>query len=252
MKRNAFLQWRFARFSHVESFMTATLDLSRFDPFDPGEPYQLLYREAIEATQTGQNDNLSKQMRFFMLYQTARDACRMAPDLDFVECGCFRGHSTYMIARILQQNRFQGEMHVFDSFEGLSAFTAADESETFSTDEQKAAVRKHFAADRQEVMQLLAPFGFVRFYPGWIPERFHEVAERRIVFLSLDVDLYEPTRDSLEFFFPRLAEGGAVFLDDYGFYRTFPGARKAIDEYLLKAPHRHLLRMPFGSALIIK
>ena len=78
------------------------------------------------------------------------------------------------------------------------------------------------------------------------------MTDRRIAFLSLDVDLYEPTRASLEFFFPRLAEGGAVFLDDYGFYKTFPGAGKAVDEYLLKAPHGYFLRMPFGSALIIK
>ena len=74
-----------------------------------------------------------------------------------------------MTARILQQNGFKGRMHVFDSFEGLSAFTAADESEAFSTNEQKAAIRKHFAADRQRVMRRLAPFGFVQFYPGWIP-----------------------------------------------------------------------------------
>ena len=71
--------------------MIATLDLSRFDPFDPSEPFQHLYREAIEAAQSGHTDNLSKQMRFFMLYQMARDACRKRPDLDFVECGVLTG-----------------------------------------------------------------------------------------------------------------------------------------------------------------
>jgi O-methyltransferase len=236
----------------MEDSMISPLDLSKFDPFDPGEPFQLLYREALEAADSANTGHLSLQMRFFMLYQMARDACRKAPDLDFVECGCFNGRSTYLTARILQQNGFTGTMHVFDSFEGLSPFTAADESESYSAAEQKAFIRKHFAADLDKVMQRLAPFRFVRFYPGWIPERFHEVADRRFAFLALDVDLYEPTRDSLQFFFPRLVDGGAVFLDDYGFHRSFPGARKAVDEYLSNVPHRHLLRMPFGSALIIK
>lgn len=233
--------------------MTATLDLSRFDPFDPAEPYQVLYREALEAAHQGRFDNLPKQLRFFILYQIARDACRQNPSLDMVECGCFHGHSTYMLARVLQENGFEGQLHVFDAFEGgLSAFTAADESEFFQTDEQKAAITHHFKSDREQVIALLAPFKFVRFYPGWIPERFNEVADRRLGFLSLDVDLYEPTRDSLSFFFPRLVEGGTVFLDDYGYYRTFPGARKAVDEYLAGVPHRHLLRMPLGGAIIIK
>lgn len=232
--------------------MTDPLDLSRFDPFDPAEPYQLLYREAIMAAHKGDSDNLSKQTRYFLLYQAARQACRKTPELDVVECGCLHGHSTYLIARLLQENGFTGQMHVFDSFEGLSAFTAPDEGDFYQTDEQKAAIRQHFKADREQVTALLAPFGFVRFYPGWIPDRFDEVKERRLGFLSVDVDLYEPTRDSLRFFFPRLVEGGMVYLDDYGLYRTFPGARKAVDEYLAGVPHRHLLRMPFGSALIIK
>src|SRR5262245_55987431 len=167
----------------MEGSMISSLDLSKVDPFDPADPFQPLYREALEAAQSADTDHPSIRMRFFMLYQMAKDACRKAPDLDFVECGCFNGRSTYMTARILQQNGFAGTMHVFDSFQGLSAFTTADESESYSTDEQKAFIRKHFAADKDKVMQRLAPFSFVRFYPGWIPERFHEVTDRRFGFL---------------------------------------------------------------------
>ena len=32
---------------------------------------------------------------------------------------------------------------------------------------------------------------------GWIPTRFQEVADRHFAFVHIDVDLYEPTRDSL-------------------------------------------------------
>ena len=44
------------------------LDLSRVDPFDADEPYQLLYQEAINAAQGGRVDSLYKRIRFFILY----------------------------------------------------------------------------------------------------------------------------------------------------------------------------------------
>src|SRR5688572_31529904 len=42
-----------------------------------------------------------------------------------------------------------------------------------------------------------------------------------------DVDVYQPTRDSLEYFYPRLVTGGILVCDDYG----WPGARKAVDDF---------------------
>jgi hypothetical protein len=230
---------------------TGNLDLSRVDPFDAGEPYQVLYREAIAAAQNGEFDSLQKQLRFFMLYQAALASVTAAPHLDFVECGCFYGHSTYMLARLLEQNDFRGQFHVFDSFEGLSEFRNEDACEYFATDEQKANIRKHFASNEDRVRALLSPFKFVQFHPGWIPTKFDEIADRRFSFLSVDVDLYEPTYQSLNHLFPHLMKNGAVYLDDYG-YRTFPGARIAVDEYLAHQPESRLLRMPFGSALVIK
>lgn len=229
----------------------ASLDLSRMDPFDSDEPYQVHYRDAINAAQNGEFDSLQKQLRFFMLYQSALAAVKTAPYFDFVECGCFYGHSTYMLAKLLEQNSFTGQFHVFDSFEGLSEFSSEDACEYYETDDQKSQIRQHFASNEDRVRALLAPFKFVIFHPGWIPTKFSEIADRRFSFISVDVDLYEPTSQSLRHLFPRLMSGGTVYLDDYG-YRTFPGARIAVDEYLSDFPKSRLLRMPFGSALIIK
>jgi O-methyltransferase len=180
-----------------------------------------------------------------------RSAVKTAPYLDFVECGCFYGHSTCMLATLLKQNGFTGQFHVFDSFEGLSEFTIADACEYYETDDQKTQIRKHFASNEERVRALLSPFEFVKFYRGWIPGRFNEISDRRFSFLSVDVDLYEPTSQSLKHLFPRLMKDGTVYLDDYG-YRTFPGARIAVDEYLSEFQQSSLLRMPFGSALVIK
>jgi O-methyltransferase len=228
-----------------------SMDVSRIDPFDSTEPYQTLYRETINAAQDGKRDSLQKQFRYFILYQLALQAVQTAPNLDMIECGCFWGHSTLLLARLLKANGFQGKLHVFDSFEGLSPFDSEDNGKFFNTEAEIEPLRAQFKSNELKVRELLKDFSFVEFYPGWIPDRFDEVKDAQISFLNVDVDLYKPTLQSLDFFFPRLMSGGSVYLDDYG-SNNFPGARKSVDEYLLTEEGNRLIRMPFGSAFIIK
>jgi O-methyltransferase len=53
------------------------------------------------------------------------------------------------------------------------------------------------------------------FRKGYFPETASAEEEEKFVFVSLDADLYKPTRAGLEFFYPRLSEGGYMFLHDY-------------------------------------
>ena len=85
---------------------------------------------------------------------------------------------------------------------------------------------------------------------GWIPERFPDVEDRKFSFLHIDIDLYEPTRDSVAFFYPRMSDGGIILCDDYG--STFcSGATKAIDEYLADKPEK-MISLSGGGGFLIK
>ena len=42
--------------------------------------------------------------------------------------------------------------------------------------------------------------------------------------------IYKSTKDCLEFYYPRLSPGGVILCDDYN-SRTWPGVKKAVDEY---------------------
>jgi O-methyltransferase len=90
-----------------------------------------------------------------------------------------------------------------------------------------------FASSYEEVKQLLAPFDFIKIYKGWIPDVFGQIQNRDEIFslVHIDVDLYEPTRESLQFFFPSYGTGGMILIDDYG-HAQFAGAKKAVDEFL--------------------
>ena len=68
---------------------------------------------------------------------------------------------------------------------------------------------------------------------GYFPETAIGLEEERFAFVSLDTDLYKPIKAGLDFFYPRLARGGVIFVDDLG-HPELPGVRKAVIEFCKK------------------
>jgi hypothetical protein len=161
---------------------------------------------------------------------------------DTAECGVFRGAGSYLLAaanRALGSNRVH---HGFDSFAGLSR--PSDRDGTFWTAGELACGLNEARANLREFGDL------VRLYPGWIPSQFGAVAGATFRFVHVDVDLYEPTRDSLRFFYPRVAPGGVITCDDY-FHDNCPGATLAVDEFLANKPEK-MLALSAGGGFLIK
>jgi O-methyltransferase len=210
------------------------------------------YEEAMSATDCDALDNLAKRGRFFKLHQMLQAAYdRLGPSGDIAECGCWRGQSTYMLALIAERSGAT-DFHVFDSFEGLSEFGEKDAGGLAPKSESDAQARqKLFAADEESVRSNLSRFPFVSFYKGWIPERFSEIEDRQFKFVHIDVDLYQPYVDSIEFFYPRLLEGGILAFDDCG-SAGFPGARRAVEELEAKFKPRMFLQFPLGGGAWFK
>jgi len=158
---------------------------------------------------------------------------------DAAECGVYKGASSYLICRAI---RPYGKCnHLFDSFQGLSAPASVDGAYW---------VAGAFTAQAQEVSANLQEFENFAIYRGWIPERFEAVAGKRFSFVHIDVDLYEPTRDSIAFFYDRLTPGAVMLFDDYGF-ATCPGATLAVDEFFRTRRERTVM-LPTGQAFILK
>ena len=61
-------------------------------------------------------------------------------------------------------------------------------------------------------------------------EQREERSEPCFALVSLDPDLYEPTREGLRYFYPRLAPGGRILIHDYTSCQ-FEGVKMAVDEY---------------------
>ncbi len=158
---------------------------------------------------------------------------------DIAECGAYKGASAYLMCRILAGT--PSLVYLFDSFEGLAEPLAID---------GKYWRKGALSTSEQLLRETLREFDNYRVYKGWIPERFREVADRTFRFVHIDVDLFKPTWDSLEFFYPNLAPGGIFLLDDHGF-STCPGAKKAADKFFADKPEP-LAMLPTGQAFAIK
>ncbi len=200
------------------------------------------YRDAWQQFRPGDQ---SIKDRKHVLYSMAR-ALRSLPG-DTVECGVFDGGSSFLMC-LAWEGQAEPAHHVFDSFEGLSPPEDADRPE----DETAYVWQPHdMAMSLQTVQKNLSRFDFVRYYQGWIPDRFDEVADRRFSFVHVDVDLYQPTYDAVAFFYPRMVPGGIILCDDYG-STICPGARKAFDDFAVQAPEGRVIELTTGQGFLVK
>ncbi|GLI94555.1 hypothetical protein LMG27198_35470 [Methylocystis echinoides] len=226
------------------------IDRSQLSIFFEKDPLVALYEVAMDRTQAPA-DSFFKRCRFFSLAELCEFALSKNEPGDIVECGCWRGHSAYMISTLASKYGFRGAFHIFDSFEGLSELSEEDRSQRFNLNTQEVAEQaKWFACPEDIVKANLSGFPFVKTYKGWVPDRFAEVADKRFSFVHIDLDLYKPIMDSIHFFYPRMVKGGIIVFDDYGSAR-FPGAKVAIDEAINKYSPTFFFRHPTGGAFLI-
>lgn len=230
-----------------------SVDKHIWEPYFSSNDKIHLYLEGLKASQGESSDNFYKQLRFYSLQQMVNYVLRQELNGDFVECGVWKGHSAYIISTLLFNNGFTEEFHIFDSFEGgLSNKTEQDKNlKSKLTEKGIKKESEHFSSTEEQVQSCLNSFDFVNLYKGWIPDRFNEVENRLFSFVHIDVDLYEPTRDSLNFFYPKLIENGVIICDDYGLTQ-FPGSKKAVDEFLEKNSYKMFYEVPMGACFIIK
>ena len=156
-------------------------------------------------------------------------------DGNIVECGVGQGRSFLTLADLVYRETGQRILWGFDSFEGFPEPSIEDQSErnpkkgewNLSSPDtiralliERGGITKSFIDDKFILI------------PGFFQESLVEYDHTTpIAFLHLDVDLYNSYKITLESLFPHVASGGVVLFDEYK-HHHWPGATKAIDEYL--------------------
>ena len=227
--------WRVQQSGHVTSY-------------DTEEWFHDLYERAQAKTQMEKTDNHLRRQRHYTLTHLLQSTLARAEG-DVCELGCWRGLSAYQIAQRIKDSGKKATLHVFDSFQGLSEFRTEDIPRDQQLDIER--IRAMVACPVEVVQENLQDFDFIKFYPGWVPDRLPEVASLRFAFVHIDLDLYQPISDAFKFFYPLLADNGLIVFDDYGI-RTFPGASQAVDEILQELDNPLFVPLPSGQAFLVK
>lgn len=213
-----------------------------------------LYRTALANTNT--------EVSTWKHYRRAERALNLVKLFDyslsipgnFAECGVFRGFSAYLIMKICQMRLPDftgGKLYLIDSFEGLSEPTGNDAIETEGNPQRvHTHGGGHFATPVEYVRTVLSECRGINIMRGWIPEVFASLPECDWAFVHIDVDLYEPSLASLEYFWPRVSSGGVILNDDHR-SPLFPGGGKAWDEFCENNGISYSV-LDSGQAFIIK
>jgi O-methyltransferase len=86
---------------------------------------------------------------------------------------------------------------------------------------------------------------------GIFPETATDLHNEKFAFVHIDADLYQSTLDSLQFFYPKLTDGGTLIVHDYN--HNWEGVVKAVNEFEQSIPEC-FVEVPdqLGSVVLIK
>lgn len=169
----------------------------------------------------------------YQVYITAKNTSKIPGAI--AEVGVFEGGS----ALLINEAKGPRKLYLFDTFSGLPSVVNID-----STQFHKG----QFPSDYAAVSRLFTDTN-VLVSKGIFPqETGHLVKDERFSFVHLDVDIYNTTKDCLEFFYPRMSKGGVILSHDY---TTAPGVRKAFDDFFKDKPEI-ILEPSRSQALVVK
>ncbi|MFN8134390.1 MAG: TylF/MycF/NovP-related O-methyltransferase [Bacteroidales bacterium] len=136
-------------------------------------------------------------------------------------------------------------LHLFDTFEGFTGtdlLTEKGEAATYSS--------KNFADT--SINKVLKKMGGnsakLHIHAGYFPASANGLIDTKYAGKRMPIFTILPGQ-GLEYFYPRLAPGGIIFIHDYN--HKWEGLVKAVDEFALTIPESLVLSPDFDSTVMI-
>jgi len=134
------------------------------------------------------------------------------------EVGVYQGDTSNIIHRLAPDRSF----YLFDTFEGFpEQDLKPNQSDTrFDCTSVDLVLNKIGTSDNIYIRK------------GYVPDTFNGLENEKFSFVLLDLDLYEPTVASLEFFYPRITTGGYLMVHDYNSPESNWACKRSLDEFM--------------------
>ncbi|KQS03408.1 hypothetical protein ASG11_03315 [Sphingomonas sp. Leaf357] len=181
-----------------------------------------MYLDTEESSET-----VEQPQRDFVRNQAFRLAARRIAHQNVEgaigELGVYQGDQAKLLNELFPDRL----LYLFDTFSGFSEKDLGSEvGKSFSS----ASVGDFANTSIDLVMGKMPHPEQIKIFQGYFPDTAVGI-EERFAFVSLDVDLYEPTLAGLEWFYERLNKGGYIFVHDYN-NRRYLGVRSAVDQFI--------------------
>jgi len=183
------------------------------------------------------------RIRFYNMWLQIERLKREGVMGDFAELGVYKGAT----ARILHLCDPKRQLHLFDTFEGFSASDLKEE-----TGKAASYTTQHFAdTSLEKVKSVIGDHSNISYYKGYFPESASNCKAEKFSLVNIDVDLHKPTKAGLEFFYPRLSDGGIILIHDYN--DDWPELMKTVNNFCKTIPENLVpVSDADGSVMIIK
>lgn len=212
------------------------------------------FRKAMRdcSSSTGANQYASPDgiaWRLNTLIWAARRALTIPGE--FVECGVFEGDMSWVVTEMVDLEGAQKTFYLFDTFEGFAPqySSAADFPEAPDFFDRAQATYSR-AGLYDEVRGRFSGKPYVRVIKGVVPDSLRTSAPSTIAYLHIDMNSPAPEIGALDVLFDRVAPGGVIILDDYGW--TLHRQQKEAAEHFMSVRGHDILELPTGQGLVIK
>lgn len=143
----------------------------------------------------------------------------MDDSLAVAEVGVYKGGSLKLLI-----DSFPGKLVLgFDTFKGLPIEKWKEDEPHKPGDFSDTSVLdiQNFLANTDGHWMLIQ---------GLFPQSASQFEDKKFCFVHIDTDFYRSVKESLEWFWPRMVDGGIIVFDDYK-WPNCPGVEKALNEF---------------------
>ncbi len=196
---------------------------------------------AIWTSRNSPNDRVDL-VRLCMFVENVRRLEKDGIEGSVAELGVYKGTTAKILHTLLPERR----LFLFDTFTGFDARDLPNEKTT------SAASFQFDDTSAEGVARYLGDSPMIILCKGYFPATAAAIPEHeRFALVHLDADLFKPTWDALEFFYPRISPGGYLLLHDYS-SQAWPGIAEAVDRFFSDKPESIVLVPDRSGTAIIR
>jgi O-methyltransferase len=181
-------------------------------------------------------------LRCYELWSLVQQSAKLSEGA-LIEVGVWRGGTGCLIAEAARAAGVSAPVYLCDTFSGVVNVGAMD---------TRYKGGEHHDTSVDIVKQLAESMRLpsIQILQGIFPTDTGHLVRDTFRFVHLDLDVYESTRQSLNFIWPRLVIGGIVVFDDYGIHGC-EGVTRLVNE-VSKRDDRVFVYNANGHGILIK